>query len=44
MTAERDFYVETVEDRKKHKFLSITVKAHKPRVRRAQPAGQGAAA
>jgi SAM-dependent methyltransferase len=44
ITAERDFYVETVEDRKQHKFLSITVKAHKPRTRRVQPAKQGEAA
>ena len=43
ITAERDFYVETVEDRKQHKFLSITVKAHKPRTRRVQPARQGEA-
>ena len=43
ITAERDFYVETVEDRKQHKFLSITVKAHKPRTRRAQPAKLGEA-
>jgi arsenite methyltransferase len=44
VTAERDFYVETVEDRKQHKFLSITVKAHKPRTRRVQPAKLGEAA
>jgi len=44
ITAERDFYVETEEDQKKHKFLSITVKAHKPKARRAQPARQGVAA
>lgn len=44
ITAERDFYVETVEDGKQHKFLSITVKAHKPRKRRAQPARRGEAA
>ena len=44
ITAERDFYVEAEEDQKKHKFLSITVKAHKPRTRRAQPAKQGIAA
>jgi arsenite methyltransferase len=43
ITAERDFYVETVEDRKQHKFLSITVKAHKPRTRRVQPAQLGEA-
>ena len=43
ITAERDFYVETVEDRKQHKFLSITVKAHKPRTRRDQPAKLGEA-
>jgi arsenite methyltransferase len=43
ITAERDFYVETVEDKKQHKFLSITVKAHKPRTRRAQPAKLGEA-
>ena len=44
ITAERDFYVETVEDRKQHKFLSITVKAHKPRTGRVQPARLGEAA
>ncbi len=44
VTAERDFYVETVEDRRQHKFLSITVKAHKPRTRRARPAAVGEAA
>jgi arsenite methyltransferase len=44
ITAERDFYVETVEDGKQHKFLSITVKAHKPGTRRVQPARRGEAA
>lgn len=44
VTAERDFYVETVEDRQQHKFLSITVKAHKPGARRARPARPGEAA
>ena len=44
VTAERDFYVETVEDGQKHRFLSVTVRAHKPRVRRARPAGSGTAA
>ena len=44
MTAENDFYVETEEDRKQHKFLSITVKAHKPRPRRAKSASRGEAA
>ena len=44
VTAERDFYVETVEDRRQHKFLSITVKAHKPRARRARPSGASEAA
>jgi len=44
VTAENDFYVETEEDRKQHKFLSITVKAHKPRPRRAKSATRGEAA
>ena len=44
VTAERDFYVETVEDGQKHRFLSVTVRAHKPRERRARPAGSGKAA
>jgi ubiquinone/menaquinone biosynthesis C-methylase UbiE len=44
VTAENDFYVETEEDRKQHKFLSITVKAHKPRPRRAKSASRGEAA
>ncbi|MDM8000078.1 MAG: arsenite methyltransferase [Dehalococcoidia bacterium] len=44
VTAERDFYVETVEDGKKHKFLSVTVKAYKPKTRRPEPAGAGVAA
>jgi len=41
ITAKRDFYVETEEDRKQHKFLSITVKAHKPESRRTQSAHRG---
>lgn len=40
LTAERDFYVETAEDHQQHRFLSITVKAHKPRARRAPAARQ----
>ena len=44
VTAENDFYVEMEEDRKQHKFLSITVKAHKPRPRRAKSASRGEAA
>ena len=44
VTAEKDFYVETEDDGKQHKFLSITVKAHKPRPRRTQSAGRGEAA
>ncbi len=43
ITAEKDFYVETEGDRKQHKFLSITVKAHKPRARRVQSARSEAA-
>ena len=42
--AEKDFYVETEDDNKQHKFLSITVKAHKPRPRRTQSASRGEAA
>ena len=38
---ERDFYVETAEEHQQHRFLSVTVKAHKPRARRARPARQG---
>jgi arsenite methyltransferase len=34
VVAERDFYVETVGDRKQHKFFSMTVTAHKSRTRR----------
>ena len=44
VTAENDFYVEMEEDRKQHKFLSITVKAHKPGPRRAKSASRGEAA
>jgi ubiquinone/menaquinone biosynthesis C-methylase UbiE len=44
ITAERDFYVETEDDKKQHKFLSIMVKAHKPRPRRTQSASRGEAA
>ena len=43
VTAERDFYVETEEDRKQHKFLSVTVKAHKPRPRRSRSSSRGKA-
>jgi arsenite methyltransferase len=43
ITAEKDFYVETVEDGKQHRFLSITIKAHKPATQRAQRARQGVA-
>ena len=39
VTAERDFYVETVEDGRKHRFLSVTVRARKPGARRPRPAG-----
>jgi arsenite methyltransferase len=44
ITTEKDFYVETIQDGKQHRFLSITVKAQKPRTRRAQPAKHGVAA
>jgi len=44
VTAEKDFYVETEDDKEQHKFLSITVKAHKPRPRRKQSASRGEAA
>lgn len=43
VTAEKDFYVETEEEKKQHKFLSITVKAHKPRPRRKQSTSRGEA-
>ncbi len=38
VTAQTDFYVETIKDGRKHRFHSVTVRGHKPGARRARPA------